>query len=141
MGVFKLYENGISADIVVERDCPEGVKRVAEVVADDIEALTGLRPRVLVTGGEEFSDSTLTENIIMVNSKPSPETEGKREVYELVLSDCSKDDYLYYTFLGVRRILNIYGSDKRGLIYGLFAVSELAGISPLIWWGDIRPVN
>ena len=118
MGVFKLYENGISADIVIERDCPEGVKRVAEVVADDIEALTGLRPRVLVTGGEEFSDSTLTENIIMVNSKPSPDTEGKREVYELVLSDCSKDDYLYYTFLGVRRILNIYGSDKRGLIYG-----------------------
>ncbi|MBR5968555.1 MAG: glycosyl hydrolase 115 family protein [Lachnospiraceae bacterium] len=141
MGVFKLYENGISADIVVERDCPEGVRKVAEVVADDIEALTGLRPRVLVTGGEEFSDSTLTENIIMVNSKPSPDTEGKREVYELSLNDCSKDDYLYYTFLGVRKILNIYGSDKRGLIYGLFAVSEQAGISPLIWWGDIRPIK
>ena len=141
MGVFNLFRNGISADIVVERDCPEGVKRIAEVVADDVEMITGLRPRVLITGEDEFSDSTLTEDIIMVHSKPSEATEGRREVYELSLGDCSKDDYLYYTFLGVRRILNIYGSDKRGLIYGLFAVSEMAGVSPLVWWGDIRPVR
>ena len=48
MGVFNLFANGISADIVVERDCPEGVKRVAGVVADDIEMI-----RSAVSGSHE----------------------------------------------------------------------------------------
>ena len=33
----------------------------------------------------------------------------------------------------------IAGSDKRGTIYGLFHISELLNVSPLVDWCDIKP--
>ena len=40
---------------------------------------------------------------------------------------------------GVEEALVIVGSDKRGVIYGLLHISELAGVSPWIWWADVVP--
>ena len=39
----------------------------------------------------------------------------------------------------VKEALVIAGSDKRGTIYGMFRLSELCGVSPLIYWGDVVP--
>lgn len=36
-------------------------------------------------------------------------------------------------------LLLICGSDKRGTIYGMFALSEYIGVSPLCFWGDAEP--
>ena len=38
-------------------------------------------------------------------------------------------------------VLLIAGSDKRGTIYGMFALSEYIGVSPLCYWGDVEPVH
>ena len=40
---------------------------------------------------------------------------------------------------GVEEALVIVGSDKRGVIYGLLHISEMAGVSPWIWWADVVP--
>ena len=40
---------------------------------------------------------------------------------------------------GLDEALVIVGTDKRGTIYGLFHISEMAGISPWVWWADILP--
>lgn len=137
MSTFTLFDNLVAADIVVDEKCPEGVQRIAQVLAKDIEMVTGTSPRVLITGSADFSESELSGSIIMVNARASERIEGKREVYELaVRQSASKDDA---AFAGVKTILNVYGSDKRGLIYGLFAISELCGVSPLVWWGDAKP--
>lgn len=128
MSKFNLFYNQTVADIVVESGCPEGVRRIAAVVAEDINMVTGVSPRVL-TAGENGSDkSEPSTNIILVHAEPSPDTEGRCEVFEMNLEDC-----------GAKQILNLYGSDKRGLIYGLFEISERCGVSPLVWWGDIKP--
>jgi hypothetical protein len=55
----------------------------------------------------------------------------KREVYQIKLID--------NPFSGVSKALLICGSDKRGTIYGMFALSEFIGISPLHFWGDVEP--
>jgi hypothetical protein len=39
----------------------------------------------------------------------------------------------------VKNALVILGSDKRGTIYGMFHLSEMCGISPMIFWGDVIP--
>ena len=39
------------------------------------------------------------------------------------------------------RLLLICGSDKRGTIYGMFHLSEWMGVSPLVYWGDAKPVH
>lgn len=33
----------------------------------------------------------------------------------------------------------VVGSDGRGTAYGILELSRLAGVSPWIWWGDVRP--
>ncbi|KAB8287328.1 Glycosyl hydrolase family [Bifidobacterium ramosum] len=41
---------------------------------------------------------------------------------------------------GVAHAIVIAGSDARGTIYGIYALSERIGISPWFWWGDV-PVD
>ena len=71
---------------------------------------------------------------------------GKREVYlhkvirDLPLEVLSRKN----TKTGapekkIPSALVIAGSDKRGTVYGLFALSEMLGVSPFIDWLDIRP--
>ncbi len=57
--------------------------------------------------------------------------EGKREVYQIFLLEAP--------FPGVDEALVICGSDKRGTIYGMFALSEYLGVTPLVYWGDSAP--
>lgn len=33
----------------------------------------------------------------------------------------------------------VVGSDKRGTIYGLYHISEMIGVSPWVYWGDVVP--
>ncbi|HBA46332.1 MAG TPA: hypothetical protein DCZ91_00725 [Lachnospiraceae bacterium] len=42
---------------------------------------------------------------------------------------------------GIDRVLLICGSDKRGTIYGMFALSEYIGVSPFSFWGDAEPAR
>lgn len=35
--------------------------------------------------------------------------------------------------------LVVVGSDSRGTAYGILDLSRMAGVSPWIWWGDVRP--
>ncbi len=134
MSSFDLFKNGACADIIVEKACPSGVKRIAKVVAADIEAVTGVCPRVIVQG--ECEGMTPAENVIYVKAEPTAAVCGKREVYELSLNDKPECENLKK-----RNVLRISGSDKRGIIYGLFAVSELIGVTPLVWWGDNKPAK
>lgn len=43
-------------------------------------------------------------------------------------------------WLGVRRgKVVIVGSNGRGTAYGVLELSRMAGVSPWIWWGDVKP--
>ena len=40
---------------------------------------------------------------------------------------------------GVEKALVVLGSDRRGTAYGIFELSKLIGVSPLVWWADVKP--
>ena len=133
-----------AATFIVETEAFEGVKRIAQKVANDFEKVCGTLPTI----AESFSPNGNCENTIIfatLNKSPLTDTlaregkfdpsdiQGKREVYGIKFIDKPFD--------GVSQALLVCGSDKRGTIYGMFALSEFIGVSPLHFWGDAEPVR
>jgi len=121
----------------VETEAFEGVKRIAAKVAKDFEKVCGTLPEITqaFSGGENsesavifatLGKSPLADRFISEGKFDASAIQNKREVYQI-------------KFIG--DTLLICGSDKRGTIYGMFALSEYIGVSPLCFWGDVEPVR
>lgn len=157
-----LVSNGRIAPILIESIAYEGVRRIGEAVAADLELVTGRRPRMItekdlegkdISGGRQggcgtdtvifcatLGKSPLLSKLVQKHMQKMPASEGmsevseiagKREVYKIFLAEDP--------FPEVRQALVICGSDKRGTIYGMFALSEYLGVTPLVYWGDSVP--
>ncbi len=146
-----LFQNRECASFLVEADAYEGVKQIAGKVADDIEMVSGSRPQI-------YSDITETGETVVLfatagKSRLLEELEEtgvlnlslikeKREVYGIYLLELDEiGKILSLSLKQVKQMLIIYGSDKRGTIYGMFHLSEMIGVSPLYFWGDAIPVK
>ncbi|MCL2230022.1 MAG: glycosyl hydrolase 115 family protein [Treponema sp.] len=119
----------------VEREAYEGVKRIAGKVAMDFEMVSGVFPEIIesfpAAGGINIIFATLgrspsIEKFIKNGDIDPSLISGKREVYQIKFID---------------KTLVVLGSDKRGTIYGMFALSEYIGVSPLHFWGDVEPTR
>ena len=150
---FCIAKNGYVADILVEKEALEGVKKIAEIVADDIETVTNRRPIVGLTrnepskvgtiiaatlGNSRIVDSMRTEKIIDTDV-----IKNKNECYMLAtvpgdkVNEVCGDKYVDCN----SQVLLVIGSDKRGTIYGLFEISEAAGVTSLEYLGDSKPAH
>ncbi|MDR2951930.1 MAG: glycosyl hydrolase 115 family protein [Treponema sp.] len=124
---------------IVEDGAFEGVKRTAQKVAADFEKTCGSLPEITEkpeNNGNVIVFATLGKSPLLDTlasaGKFNPSLiRGKREVYQIKLID--------NPFSGAPKALLICGSDKRGTIYGMFALSEFIGVSPLHFWGDVEP--
>lgn len=143
--------------IVVEDSGYPGVRKIADKVAEDIRRVIGVWPEVI--NGRELAYRHCEKIILATTLGKSPlfdelarwkavDADGlygeakdgrkrcpKREVY--LIRNLIPDREFY----GVKEILLICGSDKRGTIYGMFSLSEYIGVSPLCYWGDVKPVQ
>src|SRR3954451_12807349 len=123
-----------------EKEAFSGVHRVARKVMHDVELVFGYAPHATT------DRKMLSKNAVLygtVNHSPMlheleekkmldlSEIKGKREVYVFQV--------IHHPFEGVEKALVIAGSDKRGTIYGLFHLSELLGVSPLVDWCGVKP--
>lgn len=144
----RLIENGAAIPVLVETGGLEGVRRIAETVAEDICLVTGVKPEVVDERWMNRADRAGNGSIILcVTEGYSPLLEelerrgcfsagdirGKREVYKTALVE--------KPFGNVGKALVICGSDKRGTIYGMFALSEYLGVTPLVYFGDAAPAE
>ena len=146
MGKLVMFENGMQVDFLVEKESFEGVQRVAKTVAGDIfqivdasveiadsvEKLSKKTAVLMATCGK----STILSELEKKGKIALSDIEGKREVYkyQFVSNPFSDRD-------DIENLLVIAGSDKRGTIYGMFHLSELCGVSPLIYFGDAVPAK
>ena len=140
---FCISIGGTTCEILVEEKAFEGVKRIARTLCDDIECVCSVRPGCRVGVPEKLSGYT----IIAATLESSPfldslderglfeNLKGKRECYGFFGFDASE------LGIGEGRVLLVAGSDKRGTIYGLLNISERCGVSPLIYWGDVKPAH
>jgi hypothetical protein len=119
---------------VVENEAFEGVKRIARKVGEDFKKACGTYPvfsQNVSSAGKPntvvfatLGKSRFTDALISEGKYDSSVISGKREVYSIKFID---------------NALLVCGSDKRGTIYGMFALSEYIGVSPLRFWGDVEP--
>lgn len=133
--------------IYVEQSAFEGVKRIGERVADDIELVCGKRPVVVSETFHALSckglivcatlgKSALLEDWQAKGLVDVSELQGKREVFRIqFVKGASIDGNAVLS-----PVLLIAGSDKRGTIYGMFALSEYLGVTPMVYFGDARPM-
>lgn len=150
-----LVNNSGIAPLLIEECAYEGVRRIGGAVASDLELVTGRRPRVITekeldregcaAETEGFAGNPggcAAETVIFCATLGRSSLldrfahrlsgiRGKREVYQIFME---RDP-----FPGVKQALVICGSDKRGTIYGMFALSEYLGVTPLVYWGDSAP--
>jgi hypothetical protein len=116
-----------------------GVNKVAALVRQDIYQVTGFHAGEYTRGCKcknliiygtvgmsDYLDELEDEGRIDLR-----EVRGKWEVYSFQVVDNPME--------GVDHALVIAGSDKRGTIYGLFHLSELLGVSPLVNWNHVYP--
>lgn len=114
----------------------------ANLLADDVERVTGIRPEhknlryhknlpkeVAIVAGT-LGHSTLVNWIIDRQKIDVSSIRGKWESSIIMTTTHPK----YHTPL-----LLIIGSDRRGTAYGLISLSEAIGVSPWYWWADVTP--
>ncbi|WP_349671835.1 glycosyl hydrolase 115 family protein [Lacrimispora sp.] len=129
-----------------EEEAYSGVRKIAEKVRADIERVTSTFPpcikREELAGYKEeinaviygtVGKSPLLEQLAREGAINLEDIRDKREVYQIKL--------IKSPVKGIKMSLVIAGSDKRGTIYGLFHLSELLGVSPLIDWSGVYPVK
>ncbi|PYG85629.1 glycosyl hydrolase family 115 (putative glucuronidase) [Ruminiclostridium sufflavum DSM 19573] len=119
-----------------------GLKLVAESFAADVNLVTGLMPAVVTNidgikgtviiagtvGNNDIIDSLINKGELDIS-----DIENKRECFKIQVVEKPASE--------VDRAVIIIGSEKRGTIYGIYHMSELIGISPWVYWGDVLPVR
>ena len=142
---FEVIKNKIPAEIIVEDSSYDGVFKIAGVLCDDIESICDKRPYI---GSGLFE--CLSERVIICA------TYGKSDILDKLAEsgadiDVIKDKRESFLITAVDmsaieddrsgQALIIAGSDKRGTIYGIFALSSFCGVTSLEYFGDCEPVK
>lgn len=139
-----IASKGRACDILVDSDCPSGLRRIASTLASDIGSVCGTVPLV----HDELGSCTAASIVLagICGESPYLDDLSSRGLIDLSLLGGRRESYLmtivespFPTVPGTQRALVIAGSDKRGCIYGMFALSEKIGVSPLVWIGDVEP--
>ncbi len=126
--MLRIAAGGHVSPFTFEETAYPGVADIAGKVQEDLRLITGndimpagvLTPVFVATIGHSLQLDQWEEQSLIDLSK----IRGKRECYG---------------WFQVNETLVIAGSDKRGTIYGLFSLSEYAGISPLMHWTGLEP--
>ncbi|APZ46653.1 hypothetical protein BW723_10280 [Polaribacter reichenbachii] len=133
-----ISSNTDSSPIYVSESDFIGVKKIAKIFQEDIERVTGKKPKlitnkvpnhkkVIIVG--TIGHSNLIDQLIKEKKINVSPIKGKWETFLI--------ETIQNPFEGVEEALVIVGSDKRGTIYGMFDVSYEIGVSPLYFWADI----
>lgn len=133
--VFPLVMKAGCASIVYDKHDYTVVNKSVHLFADDVCRVTGKRLSV--------SDRIRGKNIIIAGTI---ERNGLiRQLASAGKIDISKlkggwEQYLLQAidnpFKGVSKALVIAGSDRRGVAYGIFTLSDIIGVNPWYWWAD-----
>lgn len=143
-GYFPLVKaDGVSTICIDSNDFPV-VSISAEMLADDVERVTGQKPALVKVGswkeiprGAVLVAGTLGKNRLIdrMVEKQLIHVEGLEGKWEsFVVATVEHPDY--HT-----PMLVIVGSDRRGTAYGLTSLSEAIGVSPWYWWADVTPTR
>jgi hypothetical protein len=132
---FPLASENQTASIYVASEEEPGVVRATNDLREDIYRVNGHRPALTNTLNAEhlILVGTLGKNKLIDQLVQSGKLDVKtiQNTWENYLIQVIKNP-----FPGVKDVLVVVGSDKRGTIYGLYTISSAIGVSPWYWWAD-----
>ncbi len=144
------------ASFIYDKCAFSGVKKIAGKVRNDVFLVTGKNPDAFECESldELSSRSGLicgnmpdgSKHVIFVATAGSSPVLSELEKTEKInLGElCGKRECYGWYFVdkpcrGIDKMLVIAGSDKRGTVYGLFHLSDMMNVSPLVNWSDVVP--
>lgn len=115
----------------------KGVIRAIGDLQNDINSVTGIRPKLLTKAVDEsyeiiigtLGSNKLIDNLALSGKLNIKDLKGKWESFVITTIDIPKKS-------GQKRLI-IAGSDRRGTIYGIYELSKQLGVSPWYWWADV----
>jgi len=137
-GSFPLVTAGKAAILIVDPHDAEVVTIAAKALSGDIKLITGIQPGIVNQLGTvvpviigTIGKSKLIDLLISTGKISTDNVAGKWETFSLTV--------VKNPFPGVATALVIFGSDPRGTAFGVFELSKLMGVSPMVWWADVLP--
>ncbi len=133
---FVWIDAGKTLPILVDEAEYKGVLRAVAHLQADAERVTGVVPAVvntpqgtkmLIVGS--IDQSQWIKKLLGTRKIDAGSLQGKREKY--IIQTVEKP------FEGVDEAVVIAGSDKRGVIYGIYELSAQMGVSPWYYWADV----
>lgn len=136
---FVMVDNGKAVPVLIDENEVEGIKKIAELFCKDIGRVSGTEPKIINESGEErtiiiagtLEGNETLKKLVKQGKLDASLLEGKWETFVVTTID--------KPMKGVDKALIVAGSDKRGAMYGLFDISEQAGVSPWHFWADVAP--
>lgn len=122
---FSIIKDGQPAQICISANADKGVARAANSLANDIEGICGTRPAIVHTPSADQPQvviGMLADNVLASMNVDAKQLQDSAEKHLMVVTP--------------NRIV-IAGADKRGTIYGIYALSKRLGVSPWTWWADV----
>ncbi len=136
-GYFPMVASNGAATICTDTNDYPVVEITAQMLANDVQRVTGQRPVVghhlpkgaaIVAG--TLGKSRMIDQLVKRRMIDVSSIRGKWESFIIATTEHPK----YHTPL-----LAIVGSDRRGTAFGLTSLSEAIGVSPWYWWADVTP--
>ncbi len=129
--------DGVGTAIHFDSNDYKGVIRAIGDLQNDIDSVTGVKPRLLTSGAFANNEiiigtlgkSKLIDNLVSSSKFDVKDLKGKWESFVIAT--------VKNPLPGVKQSLVIAGSDKRGTIYGIYELSRQLGVSPWYWWADV----
>ncbi|KAF7176425.1 hypothetical protein CNMCM7691_002554 [Aspergillus felis] len=151
-GAYKLAGKTTAAGVILlDGDDWPGVIRAAGDLAADFGRVTGTNFTTGLINGTTLDDqssvrgnrgviiagtigkSRLIDSLAKRGKIDVDQTKGKWEAFQT--------EVVSNPLEGISNALVISGSDKRGVIYGLYDISEQIGVSPWYWFADVAPAQ
>ena len=104
------------------------VKKAAQLLQEDIQRVTGIKPPIV--------DSLPTSRSIIIGSMDSSQT-IRTLLRQHRLPEKLSGKWEAYSLTTLPNALVIAGSDRRGTAYGALELSRLIGVSPWYYWADV----
>ncbi|WP_339617012.1 glycosyl hydrolase 115 family protein [uncultured Gilvimarinus sp.] len=116
-----------SAIVLALDDLKDDIKRVTGKSPSVTSDLTKLGKQAVIAG--EIGRNELIDRLITQKKIDVSEIANRWEGYLIQV--------VQNPLAGVEQALVVAGSDRRGVAYGLYNISEHIGVSPWYWWADV----
>lgn len=120
-----------AASIIVDENDFILIKKAANLLQQDIEAVTGKRIPI------HHSAKKITKNSIIIGSITNSAFIKVLAAKNKIATGRIKNRWEAFQIKTVDNNLIIAGSDRRGTAYGVFELCKQIGVSPWYWWADV----